>query len=161
MSVQVKRIQRRQFLGNPASPMLYYLKQDESASKTFTIESIAAQIETTGALSAEDVTHTMQSFIRELKKQLTQGNKVKVAGLGTFHTTLTTTGTAQEKDCTVRTIRRVNVRFYVDNSLRLVNDSTATTRNADNNVKFAIKTDTVAAGDTSGSGGGAIVNPGA
>jgi len=30
----------------------------------------------------------------------------------------------QEKDCTVKNISRVNLRFKVDNSLRLANDST-------------------------------------
>ena len=66
----------------------------------------------------------MQSFVRSMKKVLVAGNKVKVDGLGIFYTTLTCPGVEQEKDCTVRNITRVNLRFKVDNSLRLANDST-------------------------------------
>lgn len=43
-----------------------------------------------------------------------------------------------EKDCTVKNIKRVNLRFKVDNTLRLVNDSTADTRGGNNNISFEI-----------------------
>lgn len=96
--------------------------------ETLFIESLAREIESIGSLSVEDVEHVMQSFVRSMKKVLVAGNKVKVDGLGIFYTTLTCPGVEQEKDCTVRNITRVNLRFKVDNSLRLANDSTATTR---------------------------------
>ena len=67
-----------------------------------------------------------------------------------------------EKDCTVKSITRVNLRFKVDNSLRLANDSTATTRGGDNNMVFELLSDkkNAAGGDggspdnPNGSGGG-------
>lgn len=40
--------------------------------KAATIASIAKEIEITGALSAEDVTHVMQAFVRQLKKSLVE-----------------------------------------------------------------------------------------
>lgn len=152
MAVPVKRYRRRQLLGDVTSPELYYLKQEPGSSKTSTIDTLARDIETTGALSAEDVTHTMKAFIRQLKKVLVEGNRVKVDGLGTFYITFRSVGTEQEKECTVKNIRRVNVRFSVDNSLRLANDSTATTRGGDNNVRFYIKgeTDQTGSGETNG-----------
>lgn len=88
--------------------------------------SLAREIESIGSLSVEDVEHVMQSFVRSMKKVLVAGNKVKVDGLGIFYTTLTCPGVELEKDCTVRNITRVNLRFKVDNALRLANDSTAT-----------------------------------
>lgn len=152
MSVPVKRYQRNKLLSDKTSPKLYFLRQEPGSSKVATIESIAQDIETSGSLSAEDVKHTMQSFVRQLKKVLTEGNKVKVDGLGTFYITFSSTGTAVEKDCTVKNIKRVNIRFAVDNSLRLANDTTATTRGSANNVLFYIKGETTASNGGTGDG---------
>lgn len=75
---------------------------------------------------------------------------MKVDGLGTFYITFSSTGAAVEKDCTVKNIKRVNIRFAVDNSLRLANDSTATTRGSANNVLFYIKGEATASSDDGG-----------
>lgn len=83
MAVPVMRYQRYKDLSDKSSPQKYYLKQEPGSSKTATIASISKEIEITGALSAEDVTHVMQAFVRQLKKSLVEGNKVKVDGLGT------------------------------------------------------------------------------
>lgn len=127
-TVSVVRYQRKKKIGDDKSPMVYVLKPKPGESKLYSIESLAREIESIGSLSVEDVEHVMQSFVRSMKKVLVAGNKVKVDGLGIFYTTLTCPGVEQEKDCTVRNITRVNLRFKVDNSLRLANDSTATTR---------------------------------
>lgn len=158
MGVPVVRYQRNRKLGDSTSPKMYYLKQEPGSSKTATIASIAKEIESLGALSAEDVTHTMQSFVRQLRKSLVEGNKVKVDGLGTFYTTFATEGTEKEKDCTVKNIRRVHIRFAVDNALRLANDSTATTRGGENNVSYFIRSEQTSTGG-SGEGGGGVVDP--
>ena len=42
-----------------------------------------------------------------------------------------------KKDCTVRSIRRVNVRFVADKALKLINSSHTSTQ-SDNNVVFAL-----------------------
>lgn len=70
--------------------------------------------------------------------------------MGTFHITLTSDGTETVKDCTVRSIRRVNVRFVADKALKLMNSSHTSTR-SDNNVDFVLggKSD----GNDSGNGG--------
>ena len=86
---------------------------------------------------------------------LTQGNKVKIEGLGTFHMTLTCLPGETEKECTVKNIKRVNVRFIPDKAMKLVNASRSMTRSP-NNVNFAL----VSAGapEGGGSGGGDIVD---
>lgn len=144
MGVPVKRYKRHKMLGDTSSPQLYYLRQEPGSFKTITMRKIAQRMERVGALSAQDAIHTIENFIIELRNELIEGNKVKVDGLGTFHITFCTKGTEEEKDCTVKKINRVNVRFKVDNSLRLVNDSTASTRGGDNNVQFYIKSDSAA-----------------
>lgn len=137
-TVTVVRYKRRKRLGDDKSPMMYLLKPKAGESKIYSIDSLAQEIESIGSLSVEDVSHVMKSFVRAMKKVLVAGNKVKVDGLGIFYTTLTCPGVEQEKDCTVKNITRINLRFKVDNSLRLANDSTATTRGGDNNMMFEL-----------------------
>ncbi len=155
MAVPMKRYLRKKNLHKSDSPELYYLRQEPGSYKTYTIERLASKIETSGALTQEDVVHAIKSFIRQLREVLIEGDKVKVDGLGIFHITTTCEGAATEKDCTVKNIRRVNLRFMVDNSLRLVNDAVSNTRSAPNNVAFYIKGEkTVASPDGGGEGEG-------
>lgn len=165
MAVPVKRYKRHKKIGDNTSPIYNYLRQEPGSYKTITMGKIAKRMERVGALSAQDALHTFQNFIIELREELVEGNKVKVDGLGTFHITFACEGTELEKDCTIKKIKRVNVKFAVDNSLRLANDSTATTRGGDNNVQFYIKgeSEPLSSGNNNGSGDDDdddIVNPG-
>ena len=153
-TVTVVRYKRRKRIGDEKSPMVYALKPKSGEAKIYSIETLAREIESIGSLSVEDVSHVMKSFVRAMKKVLVSGDKVKVEGLGIFYTTLTCPGVEVEKDCTVKSISRINLRFKVDNSLRLANDSTATTRGGDNNMVFELYTDKKsAAGGNGGSDG--------
>lgn len=60
------------------------------------------------------------------------------------------------KDCTVKNIERVNIRFKVANTLRLANDSIATTKGGPNNIVFELVTE-----DSSSSTGGGSFFPAA
>ena len=55
-------------------------------------------------------------------------------------------------DCTVRSIRKVNVRFVADKVLQLVNTSHATTR-GENNVDFILAAKGDGEGDDDGNSG--------
>ncbi|NDV84702.1 DNA-binding protein [Bacteroides sp. 51] len=165
MAIPVMRYQRNKIMSDPASQVLNYLKVVPGHARLYTIKDVAEETEAIGGMSAEDVTHVMKSFIRSLRKILVKGDKVKIDDLGIFYTTFNCEGTEDEKDCTVKNIRKVNVRFAVDNTLRLVNDSTATTRGAANNVEFYVKSDVSATGNTNGDnggddGGGEVIDPG-
>lgn len=151
-TVTVVRYKRRKRIADEESPMVYALKPKSGEAKIYSIETLAREIGSIGSLSVEDVSHVMKSFVRAMKKVLVSGDKVKVEGLGIFYTTLTCPGVEVEKDCTVKSISRINLRFKVDNSLRLANDSTATTRGGDNNMVFELYTDKKsAAGGNGGS----------
>lgn len=153
-TVTVVRYKRRKRIADEESPMVYALKPKSGEAKIYSIETLAREIESIGSLSVEDVSHVMKSFVRAMKKVLVSGDKVKVEGLGIFYTTLTCPGVEVEKDCTMKSISRINLRFKVDNSLRLANDSTATTRGGDNNMVFELYTDKKsAAGGNGGSDG--------
>ena len=112
-TVTVVRYKRRKRIGDEKSPMVYALKLKSGEAKIYSIETLAREIESIGSLSVEDVSHVMKSFVRAMKKVLVAGDKVKVDGLGIFYTTLTCPGVEQEKDCTVKNISRVNLRFKV------------------------------------------------
>lgn len=160
-TVSVVRYARKKKMGDANSPTIYLLKQEPGTSKVYTIETLAERIESLGALSAEDVIHVMKSFVREAKTVLKAGDRVQVDGLGIFFISLTCPGVEVEKDCTVKNIKRVNLRFRVDNTLRLVNDSIATTRNAPNNIVFEMRKTEEGGGGNGGAGdgGGDIIDP--
>lgn len=128
MNVLVERYQRRKYVNQPDSQMLYYVRQKSGTVRVMDINKLADAIEANSSLTAGDVKHAIEAFVEQLRLSLTQGDKVKVDGLGTFHITLSSEGAEKEKDCTVRSIRKVNVRFVADKALQLVNTSHATTR---------------------------------
>ena len=117
------------------------------------INKLADAIEANSSLTAGDVKHAIEAFVEQLRLSLTQGDKVKIDGLGTFHITLSSEGAEKEKDCTVRSIRRVNVRFVADKALRLVNTSHTSTR-SENNVDFVLAGKGEAENEGSGGEGG-------
>ena len=153
----VERIQRRKFLGDKESPMVYALKRKNRDAKTYDLERLAQEIEDLGGMSAEDVLHVCKSLVRNIKQKLVDGNTVKLDGFGIFRTTFHCIATEEEKDCTVKNIDKVRVQFRVDNAFRLVNDTLATTKGAPNNMVFElVQADgtTTSTGGSSSSGGG-------
>ena len=137
MNVLVERYQRRKYVNQEDSQVLYYVRQKSGTVRVMDVNKLANAIEANSSLTAGDVKHAIEAFVEQLRLSLTQGDKVKIDGLGTFHITLSSEGTEKEKDCTVRSIRKVNVRFVADKALQLVNTSHATTR-GENNVDFIL-----------------------
>ena len=152
MYVLVARYQRRKYVNQPDSQMLYYVRQKSGTVRVMDINKLADAIEANSSLTAGDVKHAIEAFVEQLRLSLTQGDKVKVDGLGTFHITLSSEGAEKEKDCTVRSIRKVNVRFVADKALQLVNTSHATTR-GENNVDFILTAKGDGEGDDDGNSG--------
>ena len=163
MNVLVERYQRRKYVNQENAPMLYYIRQKSGNVRVMDIDTMATAIESKSALTAGDVKHTIEAFVEQLRASLTQGDKVKIDGLGTFHITLTSDGTELMKECTVRSIRRVNVRFVADKALKLMNASHTSTR-SENNVDFVLggKSDEDGGGNggTGGNGGSGGNTPG-
>ncbi|MFR4302898.1 MAG: HU family DNA-binding protein [Bacteroides thetaiotaomicron] len=155
MNVSVERYQRRKYVSQENSPMLYYVRQKSGTVRVMDVEKLADAIEANSSLTAGDVKHAIEAFVEQLRLSLTQGDKVKIDGLGTFHITLCSEGTEKEKDCTVRNIRKVNVRFVADKALHLMNASHTSTR-SENNVEFVLasKSDTEGGNAGGGNSGG-------
>ena len=153
MNVLVERYQRRKYVNQENSQMLYYVRQKSGTVRVMDVNKLADAIEANSSLTAGDVKHSIEAFVEQLRLSLTQGDKVKIDGLGTFHITLSSEGTEKENDCTVRSIRRVNVRFVADKALRLVNTSHTSTR-SENNVDFVLAGKGEAENEGSGGEGG-------
>ncbi len=145
----VVRTQRHKTVGDKESPMVYTLRRKSKDAKIFDLARIAQDIEALGAMSAEDVEHVGKAIVRQMRQTLTDGNSVRLDGFGIFHTTFKCRATEVAKDCTVKNIERVNIRFKVANTLRLVNDSNATTKGGPNNLIFELVSE-----DSSSTGGG-------
>ena len=137
----VVRVQRHKKIGDKSSPMVYTLVRKPKDAKTYDLERIAADIEALGGMSAEDVLHVARGLIRSIRQILTDGNTVKVDGLGLFRTTFSCETAEEARNCTVKNIDKVRVQFRVDSAFRLVNDSLATTKGAANNMVFELVQD--------------------
>ena len=101
------------------------------------LDALAEQIAGSSTFSYGEVKGLVENLTILIAEALEGGNTVTIDGLGTFHITLCSEGTEKEKDCTVRSIRRVNVRFVADKALHLVNTSHTATR-SENNVDFVL-----------------------
>ena len=156
MDVLVERYQRRKDMTDPTSPKMFYLRQKPKTCGTVDIDVLAASIQKNCAMTKGDVKHVIEALVEEIQGNLANGDKVKLNQLGTFHMTFHCPGVDTSDKCTVRNITKVNIRFIPDKELRLVNNSTATTRSAAN-VEFVL--DKPAEGG-SGSGGNTGDGPG-
>ena len=147
----VVRAQRYKKIGDKTSPLVYILKRKPRDAKMYDLKRISEEIEALGGMSAEDVLHVGKAIVRNMREKLTDGNSVRLDGFGIFHTTFKCRATEVAKDCTVKNIERVNIRFKVANTLRLMNDSNATTKGGANNLIFELVT---ADKDSTGGGSG-------
>ena len=155
MDVIVERFQRRKIVSNPASPMLYYLRQKPKTCGTVDIDVLAASIQKNCAMTKGNVKHVIEALVEEIQGNLANGDKVKLNQLGTFHMTFRCPGMEASDKCTVRNISKVNIRFIPDKELKLVNGSTAVTRSpAKPPVSSRYGTSTAEGGSGCGNQGG-------
>ena len=68
------------------------------------------------AMTKGDVKHVIEALVEEVQENLANGNKVKLNQFGTFYMTFCCPGVATSAECTVKNIKRVNIRFVPDNS---------------------------------------------
>ena len=155
MDVTVERYMRRKIVTDSASPQFFYLRQKPSTCKTVDVDTLAAAIQKSCAMTKGDVKHVIEALVEEVQENLVNGNKVKLNLFGTFHMTFCCPGVATSAECTVKNIKRVNIRFVPDKELKLVNNSHAVTRSPAN-VTFALEKPKDEDGSSSGgnSGGG-------
>lgn len=155
----VVRTQRHKKIGDKTSPMVYTLKRKPRDAKMYDLKRIAEEIEALGGMSAEDVMHVGMAIVRNMREKLADGNSVRLDDFGIFRTSFHCIATEKAKDCTVKNIDKVRVNFKVASTLRLVNDSVATTKGAPNNIVYELVsedgyTSSGNGNDGTGTGGG-------
>ena len=133
--------------------MVYTLRRKSKDAKTLDLERLAQDIEALSSMSAEDVVHVGKAIVRQIRQTLTDGNSVRLDGFGIFHTTFKCRATEAAKDCTVKNIEKVNIRFKVANTLRLENDTNATTKGNPNTMIFELVSEDNSSGGGDGGGG--------
>ena len=84
MNVLVERYQRRKYVNQEDSQVLYYVRQKSGTVRVMDVNKLADAIEANSSLTAGDVKHAIEAFVEQLRLSLTQGDKVKIDGLGTF-----------------------------------------------------------------------------
>ncbi|MCD8184694.1 MAG: DNA-binding protein [Bacteroides sp.] len=151
----VVRTRRHKRVDDKNSPMVFTLRRKSKDAKILDLECLAADIEALGGMSAEDVVHVGKAIARQMRQTLTDGNNVRLDGFGIFHTTFKCRATEAAKDCTVKNIEKVNIRFKVANTLRLENDTNATTKGNPNTMVFELVSE-----DKADSGSGSGSKPG-
>ena len=150
----VVRAQRYKKIGDKTSPLVYILKRKPRDAKMYDLKRISEEIEALGGMSAEDVLHVGKAIVRNMREKLTDGNSVRLDDFGIFRTSFHCIATENPKDCTVKNIDKVRINFKVATTLRLVNDSVATTKGAPNNINFELVSDDNKTSGGSGNGGG-------
>ena len=85
MNVLVERYQRRKYVNQEDSQVLYYVRQKSGTVRVMDVNKLADAIEANSSLTAGDVKHAIEAFVEQLRLSLTQGDKVKIDGLGTFY----------------------------------------------------------------------------
>ena len=130
----VVRAQRYKKIGDKTSPLVYILKRKPR--------------------DAKDVLRVGKAIVRNMREKLTDGNSVRLDDFGIFRTSFHCIATENPKDCTVKNIDKVRINFKVATTLRLVNDSVATTKGAPNNINFELVSDDNKTSGGSGNGGG-------
>ena len=82
MNVLVERYQRRKYVNQEDSQMLYYVRQKSGTVRVMDVNKLADAIEANSSLTAGDVKHSIEAFVEQLRLSLTQGDKVKINGVG-------------------------------------------------------------------------------
>lgn len=136
--VKVVCYKRRKKIHEEDSEELYYLRQQARDSKVYTIRRIARDIEAHGALSAEDVEHATASLIRQIRKTLRDGNRVKLDGLGTFFLSFSCQGANTPEECSIRDIGKIHICFEEDKTKHFVNASHNPVKDDAGNIEFEV-----------------------
>ncbi len=84
MDVIVERFQRRKIVSNPASPMLYYLRQKPKTCGTVDIDVLAASIQKNCAMTKGDVKHVIEALVEEIQGEPCQRRQGEAEPAGHF-----------------------------------------------------------------------------
>ena len=165
MAIPFKRMGRKD--PRKIDGVLKYHPQLVTMGQSVDLDGIAYIMKDKSSLSLGDIQSVLTNYVEAMRAALFDGKSVNIRDFGVFSLSAHTLGATTKEECTVKNIKRVNIRFVPDKELKLVNNSHAATRSPAN-VTFALEkledkegrsSDGGNSGGNSGGDGGLNENP--
>ena len=165
MAIPFKRMGRKD--PRKIDGVLKYHPQLVTMGQSVDLDGIAYIMKDKSSLSLGDIQSVLTNYVEAMRAALFDGKSVNIRDFGVFSLSAHTLGATTKEECTVKNIKRVNIRFVPDKDLKLVNNSHAATRSPAN-VTFALEkledkeggsSDGGNSGGNSGGDGGLNENP--
>ena len=118
--------------------VLKYHPQLVTMGQSVDLDGIAYIMKDKSSLSLGDIQSVLTNYVEAMRAALFDGKSVNIRDFGVFSLSAHTLGATTKEECTVKNIKRVNIRFVPDKELKLVNNSHAATRSPAN-VTFALE----------------------
>lgn len=114
MAVKLKKIQKR----NPLKPdvVKWYLTQEKTG--TVGIRDIAAEIKERSSLSLGDIQSVLSNLVELMPLFFKLGQTIKIEGFGSFRVSVTSEGTENEEELTIRNVKGVKLIFLPSTELK-------------------------------------------
>jgi len=94
---------------NPAAPKKFYARIIHSDE--ITLEDLSADIAHSSSLTDADVYAVLQSLVREIPRNISQGNIVRLGNLGSFRLSCSSEGSETADEVTANNITRRRLLF--------------------------------------------------
>ena len=130
MAIPFKRVGRKD--PRKIDGVLKYHPQLVTMGQSVDLDSIAYIMKDKSSLSLGDIQSVLTNYVEAMRAALFDGKSVNIRDFGVFSLSAHTSGATTKEDCTVKNIKRVNIRFVPDKDLKLVNNSHAATRSPAN-----------------------------
>jgi len=106
--------------GDPAAPKKFYPRPVHSGE--ITLENLAADISYSSSLTESDVYAVLQSLVREIPRNISHGNIVRLGNLGAFRLGSNSKGSETEEEVSAANIVRTRLLFYPGKHVKSVID---------------------------------------
>ena len=136
MAIPFKRMGRKD--PRKIDGVLKYHPQLVTMGQSVDLDGIAYIMKDKSSLSLGDIQSVLTNYVEAMRAALFDGKSVNIRDFGVFSLSAHTLGATTKEECTVKNIKRVNIRFVPDKELKLVNNSHAATRSPAN-VTFALE----------------------
>lgn len=102
--------------GDPAAPKKFYARPVHSGE--ISLEDLASDISHASSVNEPDVYAVLQSLVREIPRNISQGYIVRLGNLGSFRLTAKSTGSETEEEVSAANIVRPRLLFHAGKRVR-------------------------------------------
>ncbi|MCD8183320.1 MAG: HU family DNA-binding protein [Bacteroides sp.] len=148
MAVPFKKVGYRKDFRDKNSAVVYHPRL-VTMGQTVTLKSIAYEMKEKSSLSYGDIKSVLTNFVEAMRTALYNGHSVNIQEFGVFSLSSHSTGVADVKDCTAKTITSVKINFRASSSVK----PNLTSTRAGKKIDFLDVQAAVDDGEGSGNGG--------